>query len=64
MIMVVFAICPFCLQETRENIVKTESVNSDTEGTDYGGNDLVYLRCENCDKVWIEFRYVSDQSRK
>jgi hypothetical protein len=62
MIMVVIAICPFCLQETREDIVKTESVNIDTEGTDYRGNDLVYIRCEDCDKVWIEFRHVSDQS--
>jgi hypothetical protein len=62
MIMVVIAICPFCLQETRENIVKTESVNRDIEGTDSGCNDLVYLRCEDCDKVWIEFRHVSDKS--
>ena len=62
--MVVIAICPFCHQETKENIVKTESVTRDTEGTDPGDNNLVYNRCENCDRVWIEFKHVSDQPRK
>ena len=54
--MVVFVICPFCLQETREHIVKTESVIRDAERIDQGDNDLVYHRCENCEKVWIEFK--------
>ena len=58
--MVVFVICPFCLQETREHIVKTESVSRDVERIENGDNDLVFLRCENCDKVWIEFKHVSD----
>ena len=62
--MVVFAICPFCLQETREHIVKTESVFKDAERIDHADNDLVYLRCENCDKVWIELRQVRVRSRK
>ena len=64
MIMVVIATCPFCLQETKENIVKTESVNRNSEGTDSGYNDLVYLRCEECNMVWIEFKHLGDQSRK
>jgi hypothetical protein len=58
--MVVIVICPFCLQETRENIVKTESINGNEKGTDHTDNDLVYNRCENCDKVWIEFKPVGD----
>jgi uncharacterized Zn finger protein len=61
--MVVFVICPFCLQETREHIVKTESAYSDAERIDPGDNDLVYYRCENCDKVWIEFKNVNDSSK-
>lgn len=60
--MVVFVICPFCLQETRRHIVKTESVFRDAEKIDLGDNILVYHRCENCDKVWIDFKNVSDQS--
>jgi hypothetical protein len=62
--MVIIEICPFCLKETRESIVKTESVNGDVEGIDPGDNDLVYHRCENCDKVWIELIHIGDQSRK
>ena len=58
--MAVFVICPFCLQETREHIVKTESVSRDVKHLENGDNDLVFLRCENCDKVWIEFKHVSD----
>ena len=54
--MAVFVICPFCLQETRENIVKMESVSRDAERIEYGDNDLVYHRCEDCNKVWIEFK--------
>ncbi len=60
--MVVFVICPFCHQETREHVVKTESVFRDAERIDSGDNLLVYPRCENCEKVWIEFKNVSAQS--
>ncbi len=62
--MVVFVICPFCFQETREQIVKTESVFRDAERIEHGDNDLVYHRCENCDKVWIELKQARDRSRK
>ena len=60
MIMVVFVICPFCHQETREHIVKTEPVLRDAEKMDHGDNDLFYHRCENCDKVWIEYKQTTD----
>jgi hypothetical protein len=64
MIMVVFVICPFCHQETREHIVKAEAIRRDSEENNHEDNALVYHRCENCDKVWIEFKHVSDQSKK
>ncbi len=64
MIMVVIEICPFCTNETREHIVKTESVKTDAEEIDDGDTDLVYHRCENCDKVWIEIKQERDRSRK
>ena len=62
--MVVFVICPFCLQETRRHIVKTEAIHRDSEENKHEDNDLVYHRCENCNKVWIEFKQARDQSRK
>ena len=58
--MVVFEICPFCHQETKRHIVKTEAIHRDSEGSNHEDNDLVYQRCENCDKVWIEYKHTPD----
>jgi hypothetical protein len=58
--MVVFVICPFCHQETKKSIVKTETIPRDSEENINEDNDLIFQRCENCDKVWIELKHVSD----
>jgi hypothetical protein len=59
--MVEFTICPFCGQDTRKLILKTENVQSESEDTEKIESVLHYTRCENCDKVWIEHETKSDQ---
>jgi len=62
--MVVFVICPFCHQESKNYIVKTEAIHRDSKEYNYEDYDLLYQRCENCDKVWIEFKRVSNSSKE
>ncbi len=58
--MVEFTICPFCGQDTRKLVIKTENVQNKAEDVEKGESVLRYTRCENCDKVWIEHEAKSD----
>jgi hypothetical protein len=58
--MVEFTICPFCDQDTRKLVIKTELVQSEAQDVEKGESVLRYIRCENCEKVWIEYEVKSD----
>ena len=62
--MVVFVICPFCNQETREHIVKTESAYSDAERI-YGMQvSFLYSKAKKCSGIQWSYIYNKAENCK